>query len=182
MIIYTDGSSANQYKEISPACWRAIIQHDELTEIIEGAGHGTSDEAELKGIIIALHWLIFKCSHIGQYNVEIRTDSKQLVNQLSGSWRIKSNRLTQLINIADICISMLRSAEVSVTFVHINRKHNIAHVKWTDYHSNISVFDGVNDLVEQIGIEYQALANLEQKSHMDINGMAHDINECEPPF
>jgi ribonuclease H / adenosylcobalamin/alpha-ribazole phosphatase len=63
-----------------------------LAEVAEGIGVATNNVAEYRAAIAGLA----RCQDLGAADVLVRADSKLLVEQLSGRWRVKNPTLIRL--------------------------------------------------------------------------------------
>jgi probable phosphoglycerate mutase len=91
--VYCDGASRGNP---GPASYGVHIEDQAGTTIAEfgkGLGHQTNNYAEYQGVIAALRFLTST-----QYRlVTIRLDSKLVVEQLSGRWKVKSPEIRELV-------------------------------------------------------------------------------------
>jgi ribonuclease HI len=75
-------------------------------------GHGTNNEAEYKALIAGLHALIDKVESENidpaACLVEVRGDSQLVLNQLSGTWKVKNLRMRTLWDQAQELLSRFR--------------------------------------------------------------------------
>lgn len=106
LIIFTDGGARGNP---GPAASGAIIKTEKgqiLASIFRRLGETTNNIAEYKGVIIALEWLKtnhpFRLSEESQlpttnYQLHFFLDSKLVVNQLNGLYKIKENHLRELV-------------------------------------------------------------------------------------
>lgn len=90
-------------------------------------GEGTNNEAEYKAIIKALEILLkskwFKENNIAEKEVICRLDSKLVVEQINGNWKIKQDHLKVFVNEIR---SMIEQMHLNISFVHIPREENEA--------------------------------------------------------
>jgi len=118
LIIYTDGGSRGNPGQSAIGVY--IPEREKRYG--EYVGEGTNNEAEYKAIIFALKKAkSLLGSHIAQQtDVEIRSDSQLIVNQLSGLFKLKESELFQYF----IAIWNLKQDFKSVSFTHIPREKN----------------------------------------------------------
>lgn len=83
MIFYFDGSA-----KPNPGKIAAGIVYDE-TELVEQLGHGTNNEAEWLGFLMALE----KAIELGHTHITVKGDSKLVIQQAKGNWRVKQDHL-----------------------------------------------------------------------------------------
>jgi len=87
-------------------------------------GEATNNTAEYKSIIKALQWLqknIDSISKDSPIQIECLMDSKLVVNQLSGNFKIKQPHLQLLANQA---FAIIKDLKQQITFKHIKREYN----------------------------------------------------------
>jgi len=116
IIIYTDGGARGNP---GPAAIGILIGNKGYSEKI---GNTTNNIAEYKAVVFALK----KAKHLlggkkaKETEIEIRSDSELLVNQVNGEYKIKDKELQPLF----IDIWNLRQDFKSVAFSHIPREKN----------------------------------------------------------
>ncbi len=116
IIVYTDGGARGNP---GPAAIGVVIQNKHYSESI---GKTTNNIAEYKAIIFALK----KAKHLfgkeksKEFEIEIRSDSELIVNQLKGEYKIKDEELKPLF----IDVWNLKQDFKKVNFVHIFREQN----------------------------------------------------------
>ena len=117
IIIYTDGGARNNP---GPAGAGAVILDGDtvVAELKQYLGEQTNNWAEYEAVAIALgkayEFLLRDC------DIEFRLDSKLVVEQLNGKWKIKEPALK--VQAAKIK-GMLKDFS-SVTFTHVPREKN----------------------------------------------------------
>jgi ribonuclease HI len=87
-----------------------------LAEIAEGIGETTNNVAEYTAAIRGLE----RARELGATEVHLRSDSKLLIEQLSGGWKIKSRNLVPLHR----RVRELAAAFDRVTYEHVPRARN----------------------------------------------------------
>lgn len=118
IIIFTDGGSRGNP---GPSALGVYFKNYEK-KYSEYFGQGTNNEAEYKAIIFALKkakQLIGK-EKARDANLEIKSDSELIVNQLNGNFKIKEESLFPFF----IEIWNLKQEYKEVSFVHIKREGN----------------------------------------------------------
>ena len=115
-LIYTDGGSRGNP---GPSAIGAVVGEKEYGESI---GNTTNNVAEYSAVIFALKKAkqLLGNTKAGNTEVELRTDSQLLVNQLNGEFKIKDKGLQPLF----IEIWNLKQDFKSVKFVHVMREKN----------------------------------------------------------
>ncbi|MBM3656607.1 MAG: reverse transcriptase-like protein [Phycisphaerae bacterium] len=115
LVIYADGGSRGNPGQ---AAYGALVcQGDEvLVEISERIGIATNNVAEYQGLIAGI-----KAAHRidPQAHIEARLDSKLIVEQMSGRWKIKSVPIARLAMQA----KTIHPAQL-ITFTWIPREEN----------------------------------------------------------
>lgn len=93
VIVEADGGSRGNP---GPAGYGAVVWSADrtamLAEIKQAIGHATNNVAEYRGLIAALE----KAAELGASEVTVRMDSKLVVEQMSGRWRVKHPDLAPL--------------------------------------------------------------------------------------
>lgn len=92
----------------------------------ETIGVATNNEAEYLAIIKALEILLksnwFKsCNHESNKSIVCRLDSKLVVEQINGNYKIKQEHIKAFIG---KITSLLKEIKIEITFVHIRREEN----------------------------------------------------------
>ena len=117
--IYTDGACKNNGGD-KPSIGIGILIEDHtgkgIFEVGMGLGHGTSNEAEYYAALAAL----FKTEELGLQRIKLFTDSKLVVDQISGECRCKADNLIPLRNWLKDMMAKFESVE----FIHISREAN----------------------------------------------------------
>ena len=93
-----------------------------IYRLSKAIGAGTNNIAEWRGALAALDWLI---AH-GSGHVELRMDSKLVVNQLTGRWRVKTATLEPLAAEGRRLLAALRARGVTCDVQWIPRSLNRA--------------------------------------------------------
>ncbi len=114
--IYTDGGSRGNP---GPAAIGAVVDGREYFESI---GNTTNNVAEYKAVIFALKKAkqLLGGAKADQVEVEVKTDSQLLVNQLNGEFKIKDADLQPLF----IEVWNLKQDFRDVKFTHVTRNKN----------------------------------------------------------
>ena len=106
-----------------------IVFFDSDNKIIykhqECIGRATNNEAEYKAIIKALELLIkskwFLANNLAEKEVVCRLDSKLVVEQICGRWKIKQDHLREFIVQIN---NLTNKIKLKISFVHIPREEN----------------------------------------------------------
>lgn len=111
LIINTDGLSKNNP---GPAAIGAILKDvrgEKIATISQAIGVASNNEAEYRAIIAGLE----KALELGAKQVELRSDSELVVNQLNGRYKIKSTTLRPLyLQTAQL---LGRFEQVAITYI-----------------------------------------------------------------
>jgi broad specificity phosphatase PhoE/ribonuclease HI len=95
VIVEADGGSRGNP---GPAGYGSVVwtaDHETvLAESKQAIGHATNNVAEYRGLIAGLE----EAAKVGATEVDVRMDSKLVVEQMSGSWKVKHPDLKSLIN------------------------------------------------------------------------------------
>jgi ribonuclease HI len=117
VVVHTDGGSRGNP---GPAAIGAVICDREgrvLAEIAEALGVATNNVAEYTAVLRALE----RAHELGARRVDLKADSKLLVEQLNGRWKIKNPTLRVLHE-------KVREAAKrfdAVTYTHVRRERNV---------------------------------------------------------
>lgn len=80
-----------------PAAYGVVIQDgltgETLAELADYLGETTNNVAEYTGLLEGLRWIH---EHVGDAQVSVHMDSKLVVEQMSGGWKIKQDHLRQI--------------------------------------------------------------------------------------
>jgi len=112
-----------------------------VAEISEAIGHATNNVAEYTAVKRALE----RARELGATDVEIVTDSKLLVEQLNGRYRVKNPTLQRL----HAEVRAAARSFVSVTYRHVPRERNrradalvnLAIDAWLEEHDDLAPVD-----------------------------------------
>jgi ribonuclease HI len=116
LIAYTDGAARGNP---GPAGIGVVIADGAgriLAEVGQGIGVATNNVAEYLAAVEALR----RALELGATDLVLRSDSRLLVEQLSGRWRVKNPTLIRLHGEARALVGQFRS----VTFEHVRRERN----------------------------------------------------------
>jgi len=116
--IFTDGGSRGNP---GPAACAAVIfkQKKKVAELSRSLGKMTNNQAEYHGVILTFDWL--RKNEIKNINVQFNLDSKLVVEQLSGNFKLKNEGLKPLFwQIREQTIAL----GLRVNFKHIPREQN----------------------------------------------------------
>lgn len=119
-IIYTDGGSRGNP---GPAAAAFIIKSNDGKKINEMGifmGVATNNEAEYTAVEKALELLISENKNTSGIEVEIRSDSQLVVQQLSGNWKVKNEKIRGFYS----KIKKLEANFAVVTYKYIARALN----------------------------------------------------------
>lgn len=116
--VFTDGGSRNNPGEAGIGVV-AYEGHSKLFELSEYIGVQTNNFAEYTGIIRALEELIVRKRN--DMPIDVRMDSKLVVEQVLGNWKVKEPTLRPLIHRVH---ELLAQFTQEVTFTHIFRDQN----------------------------------------------------------
>ena len=113
--VYTDGGSRGNP---GPAAAGVIFspEHKQLVEVSEFLGTQTNNYAEYYSLIITLK----KCIELKILDVEVFMDSKLVVEQMNGTWKVKNEKLQVLYKYSKELVTHFKS----ITFTHLRRELN----------------------------------------------------------
>jgi probable phosphoglycerate mutase len=117
VVVEADGGSRGNP---GPAGYGALVRDaasgELLREIAAGIGVASNNVAEYRGLIAGLEAAI----DLGAAAVEVRMDSKLVVEQMSGNWKVKHPDMQVLARQAAALVRQLPE----VRFTHIRREYN----------------------------------------------------------
>ena len=116
LIIHTDGASLGNP---GLAAIGATVKDEQgrlVARISRRIGQATNNQAEYRAIIAALE----EATRLGAEEVDIRSDSQLIVNQISGRWRVKKPALKPLHQRVKQLVGSLEG----FTITHILREQN----------------------------------------------------------
>lgn len=126
LIIYTDGGARGNP---GPAAIGVVIADNPVMgfkakHYSESIGKTTNNVAEYKAVVFALKKAKFLLGgdKAKQTEIELRSDSEFVVNQMNGIYRIKDEELKPFF----IEVWNLKQDFKKVDFVHVRREHNTA--------------------------------------------------------
>jgi ribonuclease HI len=101
-----------------PAGWGAVIQSPDgsVTELLGAMPYATNNVAEYTGLLAALSW----AADHGAAELEVRSDSLLLVQQMKGVYKVKNEGLKSLYGRA----RLLETKIGRVTYEHVPRERN----------------------------------------------------------
>ncbi len=120
LIVNTDGAARGNP---GPAASSFIIRDSEGAILSQDGvclGETTNNVAEYSAVKFALNRIVLEFSGILPADVEVKSDSKLIVEQLSGNFKIKNMTLRALFNE----IKLLEGKIGSVNYIHIPREQN----------------------------------------------------------
>jgi len=117
--IYTDGGSRGNP---GPAAFGVVITNEQKKPIYKKGkkiGIKTNNQAEYEGLIHALEWLAKNSKSI--QTVEFFLDSKLVINQMKGLFKVKAPKIKPLYYKAK---QLEQSLDIDITYSHIPRELN----------------------------------------------------------
>ncbi|WP_246000182.1 bifunctional RNase H/acid phosphatase [Nocardioides pocheonensis] len=138
VIVEADGGSRGNP---GPSAYGAVLKDARTGEVIaeigEAIGVATNNVAEYRGLIAGL---LLAAEHAPNASIEVRMDSKLVVEQMSGTWKVKHPSMRPL------AVEAGRLAPTGTTFTWVPRAEN-AHA---DRLAN-EALDGLRDATGPIG-------------------------------
>jgi ribonuclease H / adenosylcobalamin/alpha-ribazole phosphatase len=117
VVVEADGGSRGNP---GPAAYGALLKDAETGEVIaergETIGTATNNVAEYRGLIAGLE---LAAEHAPEAEVEVRMDSKLVVEQMSGNWKIKHPSMKPL------AVEANRLAPKGTTYTWVPRAENV---------------------------------------------------------
>lgn len=97
LMIYCDGGSRGNPGQAACAFFAKEPAGKIIYQKSQSLGRATNNEAEYQGVIAALEWLLSTKNQFLNFKINFFLDSKLVVNQLNGYFKIKNSRLRELI-------------------------------------------------------------------------------------
>lgn len=118
--IYTDGAARGNP---GPAGFGLVIALNSqvIFQQSQFLGTKTNNEAEYHGLIAALRWLKTNLSRYHPDKINFYSDSKLMVEQIKGLYKVKAKNLQPL---HQLCQNLLSQINTPVVFQHLFRRHN----------------------------------------------------------
>lgn len=139
LLIYCDGGSRGNP---GPSAYGFTIMSPDGVEL-EGSGvtigHATNNVAEYSAVLFALQ----RARELQARIVHVRTDSKLLVEQLCGRYKVKNARLQEL----HASVRAVARAFERVTYTHVRREKNVR----ADELVNLALDGRINGRVDASG-------------------------------
>lgn len=118
--LYFDGASKNN-PGIAGCGYFIEISNGKIFNGYNFLGTATNNEAEYQGIINGIKFLEKYRNEIGNIEeITVKGDSKLVIEQMKGNWKVKASNLIPLWKEANILIKKFNK----VNFVHIDRSLN----------------------------------------------------------
>lgn len=118
LILHCDGAARGNPGPAGIGVHIADEDGNTVAEVAEGIGEQTNNVAEYTAAIRGLQ----RARELGATEVHLRSDSKLLIEQISGRWKIKNKNLMRLHReVRDLAAGFER-----VTYEHVRRERNVA--------------------------------------------------------
>lgn len=139
--LYCDGSSTNNAGPRSMARWAVAFKSGK--KVVDTSGWGTNNEAEYKGLIAALNFVMLmpRSAH-----VVIHMDSELVFMQMMDKYQVKSERLKQLHELAKKLMAATVTRVLSLELVLETGVRNPAHIT-INTDSVPDVYNGIKHIV-----------------------------------
>jgi ribonuclease HI len=118
VVINADGGSRGNPGPAGIGAVVAGLDGRVLAEIAEGIGHTTNNVAEYKAVIAGLA----RARELGATRVKVRADSKLVIEQMKGTWKVRQAHLQPLRDEA----RRLAGGFERVSYEHVPRERNKA--------------------------------------------------------
>jgi ribonuclease HI len=116
MILFSDGGARGNPGPASAGAILKNSKNETLAKISKFLGEATNNQAEYTAMILGIK----KALDLGATELQIFLDSKLVVEQISGNWKIKDLDLRKLAEKAHVGLEKLKSWQIS----HIAREKN----------------------------------------------------------
>ena len=117
LILHCDGAARGNPGPAGVGVHIAAEDGTTVAEIAEGIGEATNNVAEYTAAIRGLE----RARELGATEVQLRSDSKLLVEQMAGRWKIKNKNLMRLHRE----VRALGEGFERVTYEHVPRERNV---------------------------------------------------------
>lgn len=121
LTVYTDGGARGNP---GPSAFGIVVTDQSKNTIYQKGeyfGVKTNNEAEYAGLIYALEWLINYCPEHNIDSIKIFMDSKLVVEQINGHYKVKASHLKPLYH---QCLNQISRLNLPLTVKHILRDQN----------------------------------------------------------
>lgn len=120
LTIFTDGGARGNP---GPAAIGVVVQQDGnvIHEYNKYLGEQTNNVAEYEALLYSIEWLSRFCTEQNVDSVEFLLDSKLVVEQVQGHWKVKEPHLQELVSKARTLLSKIPA---KYSFRHIPRAQN----------------------------------------------------------
>ncbi len=120
LVIFSDGGSRGNPGEAAVGV--VFLENKEvIKEIKEKIGVTTNNVAEYTAVIYGLKWLLDNSSFNKKNKINWFLDSKLVVEQLNGRWKVKDLQLKKL---RDQALYLLKKLNQPIEFTHVPREKN----------------------------------------------------------
>jgi ribonuclease HI len=128
LVIYTDGGVTGDNKDDKP-CYFAYVAYLNGKDCLScsAEGLGTSNQAEYKGLLLALNDIPNLIKNLPEdelISITFKSDSKIMVNQINSKFKAKDSKLIQLLFVSVLDIQYWTSKGINFTFEHVPREEN----------------------------------------------------------
>lgn len=121
--LFFDGASKGNPGRAGAGAYIEI--HDNHIELSKNVATATNNYAEYEGLILGLNYVIhYLIPQFGSFHLEINGDSKLVIHQILGKWKVKSSNLLALYNQTHGLLNQLNTNEISWSATHIKRELN----------------------------------------------------------
>jgi ribonuclease HI len=117
LIVHCDGAARGNPGPAGAGAFLTTPDGTVVAEVAEGLGETTNNVAEYTAAILGLE----RAAELGAREVELRSDSLLLVNQLTGRYKVKTPHLQPLHR----RVRQLAAGFDRVTFEHVPRERNV---------------------------------------------------------
>ncbi|MDD4151044.1 MAG: ribonuclease HI family protein [Candidatus Gracilibacteria bacterium] len=126
--IFTDGGSRGNPGNAGIGVYITDEHGNEIEKRYKNLGIKTNNEAEYT----AVHLAVNRAIEIGAKEISLFADSKLVVSQLNGEWKIKEERLKEIKKSID---ELIINSSIKISFTWIPREQN----KEADRLSNVAM-------------------------------------------
>ncbi|MDD2745439.1 MAG: ribonuclease HI family protein [Candidatus Gracilibacteria bacterium] len=132
LIVYSDGGARGNPGPAGLGVYICTPEHTPVERRFKYLGETTNNVAEYSGALLGIERAIA----LGATEIELRADSKLVIEQLKGNYKVKNLGLKEIHTQIQI---LLQQASVPITFTHVPREKN----KEADRLSNVAMDQGI---------------------------------------
>jgi ribonuclease HI len=121
--LWFDGASRGNGVSAGAGC--LIEGGSQPVELYQGLGKQTNNFAEYSGVLLGLNHIVSNFADFEDMTaLEIKGDSKLVIHQLQGAWKVKSDNIRGLHRACSHQLTLLRNKGINIDLIYIPRAEN----------------------------------------------------------